>query len=79
MAKTKDNGRFTDALQAVEDERPIDAVKAQAAIDADRERRCREYLEIVRREGDRLQCELVGVAEIVGNKVATAVRVVPRQ
>lgn len=52
--------------------------EAQAVLEADRQERAKEYAEILTREGQRLKCDLVAVAEIVGNQVNTAVRVIAR-
>ena len=91
MVKQKDNGavraELLEALEATPKEQPIDAVKAQAALDADREARGAEFLGILERESKRLRCVLVAVPEMVGKEssdqktrweIATSVRIVPR-
>lgn len=56
----------------------IDADQAKAAIDADKQRRSKEFAEIVQKESERLKCDLVPRVEIVGNQIAASVQIYPR-
>lgn len=56
----------------------ISAQEANAAIEADKERRAKEYAHILTTEGKRLKCDLVASAEILGNQVNTVVRIIAR-
>lgn len=57
---------------------PIDATQAQAALDADKQRRSKEFAEVVQQAAERLKCELVPCVEIIGNQVASSVKIIPR-
>ena len=56
----------------------INPTEAQAALNADKERRGKEMAEVLKRECERLQCDLIAVCEIVGNQTSTALRIQPR-
>ena len=56
----------------------INATEAQAALNADKERRGKEMAEVLKRECERLNCDLIAVCEIVGNQTSTALRIQPR-
>jgi uncharacterized protein YdbL (DUF1318 family) len=69
------NGRRLNELV----DKPVDEeAEAQARINAGKEARAKEYGEILTREGHRLKCSLVAIAEIAGDKVSTRVVIVPQ-
>lgn len=53
-------------------------VKAQETIDIDKQRRAKELSEILIKESQRLNCDLVAVTEIIGNQISTKIVVVPK-
>ncbi len=55
-----------------------DPEAAAAILDADRNARAKELHSIIARECERLRCDLVAVAEIVGNQVATRINITAR-
>jgi hypothetical protein len=52
--------------------------QAAAILEADKQSRAKEYGEILTKEGQRLNCDLVAVAEIVGSQVSTRVVIIPK-
>ena len=56
----------------------LDPTAAQAALDADKERRAKEFASILQREAERLRCDVIAVAEIAGTQVQTQVKIVAR-
>ena len=75
MRKQKENGQVS-AMEEPTDR--IDAAQAQAALDADKQSRAREFADTIQREGNRLKCDLIAVAEIAGEKVQTQIRIIAK-
>ena len=52
-----------------EERPPYEIAAAQAALDADRQRRAAEFAEVLRREAERLRCEVTAEARIVDGRI----------
>lgn len=71
-------GKAKAKMDAAPQAESIDAAQAQAALDADKQRRSKEFAEIVQQASERLKCDLVPRVEIVGNQIAASVQIFPR-
>lgn len=75
----EDGRNLNELLKA--DKEPVKEDPAEAAkalLHKDAEDRAKEFAAILQREGKRLNCDLIGIAEIAGNQVSTRVQIIPR-